>query len=65
MNVKMECEHLCRGSGVSVCVAASSVHMFQSVQSVQLVESVVPVGRVRRVRLVGLCLCVCKVSSSL
>ena len=39
----MECERLCRGSGVSVCVAAFSVHMFQSVQFVQLVESVVPV----------------------
>ena len=39
----MECERLCRGSGVSVCVAASSLHMFQSVQFVQLVESVVPV----------------------
>ena len=39
----MECERLCRGSGVSVCVAASSVHMFQSVQFVQLVESVMRV----------------------
>ena len=43
MNVEMECERLCLGSGVSVCVAVSSVHVFQSVQSVQLVESVVSV----------------------
>ena len=49
----MECERLCRGSGVSVCVAASSVHMFQSVQFVQLVESV------KRVMFMFSSVCVC------
>ena len=42
----MERERLCRGSGVSVCVAVSSVHVFQSVQLVESVVSVMFVSSV-------------------